>query len=115
MIDCLRTRVRKQPINALYFESQNEPKLYNLEAKPDTLCFIGDTKTRYNYDEGTTLQFNLILYSGEGSVYIFCCYTFIGFKALPHISHTLPHVNNKGADQSAHPDSLMCAFVICSL
>ena len=32
MIGCLRTRVRKQPIIALYFESQNELKLYNLAA-----------------------------------------------------------------------------------
>ena len=29
MIGCLRTRVRKQPIIALYFESENELKLYN--------------------------------------------------------------------------------------
>ena len=28
---------------------------------------------------------------------------------------TLSHVNNKGTDQSAHPASLMGAFVICSL
>ena len=28
---------------------------------------------------------------------------------------TLSHVNNKGADQSAHPASLMRAFVTCSL
>ena len=28
---------------------------------------------------------------------------------------TLSHVNNKGTDQSAHPVSLMGAFVICSL
>ena len=32
MIGCLRTHVRKQPIIALYFESENELKLYNLEA-----------------------------------------------------------------------------------
>ena len=32
MIGCLRTRVCKQPIIALYFESENELKLYNLEA-----------------------------------------------------------------------------------
>ena len=31
-IGCLRTRVRKQPIIVLYFESENELKLYNLEA-----------------------------------------------------------------------------------
>ena len=31
LIDCLRTRVRKQPIIALYFEFENELKLYNLE------------------------------------------------------------------------------------
>ena len=33
MIGCLRTRVRKQPIIALYFESENELKPYNLEAR----------------------------------------------------------------------------------
>ena len=32
MIDCLWTRVRKQPIIALYFESENKLKFYNLEA-----------------------------------------------------------------------------------
>ena len=34
MIGCLRTRVRNQPIIALYFESENVLKLYNLEASP---------------------------------------------------------------------------------
>ena len=33
MIGCLRTRVRKQPIIALYFESENELKFYNLKAR----------------------------------------------------------------------------------
>ena len=32
MIGCLRTRVRNQPIIALYFESENVLELYNLEA-----------------------------------------------------------------------------------
>ena len=32
MIGCLRTRVSKQPIIALYFEFENELKFYNLEA-----------------------------------------------------------------------------------
>ena len=32
MIGCLRTRVRKQPIIAFYFEFENELKFYNLEA-----------------------------------------------------------------------------------
>ena len=32
MIGCLRTRVRKQPTIGLYFESDNELKVYNLEA-----------------------------------------------------------------------------------
>ena len=31
MNGCLRTRVRKQPIISLYFESVNELKFYNLE------------------------------------------------------------------------------------
>ena len=33
MIGCLWTRVRKQPIIALYFESENELKFYNLETR----------------------------------------------------------------------------------
>ena len=33
---CRRTCVRKQPIIALYFESENEPKFYNLEPWPQT-------------------------------------------------------------------------------
>ena len=33
MIGCLRTRVHNQPIIALYFESENVLKLYNLEAR----------------------------------------------------------------------------------
>ena len=32
MIGCLRTRVRKQPIIAIYFESEIVLKFYNLEA-----------------------------------------------------------------------------------
>ena len=32
MIGCLRTRLRKQPIIALYFEFENELKIYNLGA-----------------------------------------------------------------------------------
>ena len=32
MIGCLRNRVRKQPIISLYFDFENEPKSYNLEA-----------------------------------------------------------------------------------
>ena len=37
MIGCLRTRVRKQPIIALYFESETVVKFYNFEA----LCLFG--------------------------------------------------------------------------
>ena len=33
MIGCLRTRVRKQPIIALYFEPELVLKFYNLEAR----------------------------------------------------------------------------------
>ena len=33
MIGCLQTRVCKQPILALYFEFENELKIYNLEAR----------------------------------------------------------------------------------
>ena len=33
MIGCLRTRVRKQPIIALYFESENDLNFLNLKAR----------------------------------------------------------------------------------
>ena len=36
-------------------------------------------------------------------------------RPLSRENLTLSHVNNKGTDQSAHPASLMGAFVICSL
>ena len=42
----------------------------------------------------------------------------ISYNILRHLFRenlTLSHVNNKGTDQSAHPASLMGAFVICSL
>ena len=48
MIGCLRTRVRKQPIIALYFESENVLKFYNLEARSSsisTLCGKGSGQT----------------------------------------------------------------------
>ena len=40
MIGCLRTRVRNQPIIALYFESENELKFYNLEARSGFTMFV---------------------------------------------------------------------------
>ena len=39
MIGCLRTRVRKQPIIALYFESEHVLKFYNLEARIHIVWF----------------------------------------------------------------------------
>ena len=36
MIGCLWTRVRKQPIIALYFEFENELKFYNLGAEAES-------------------------------------------------------------------------------
>ena len=50
MIGCLRTRVRKQPIIALYFESENELELYNLKARsliPDGM-FVIDVNLSYD-------------------------------------------------------------------
>ena len=43
MIGCLRTRVCKQPIIVLYFESETLLKLYNLEARlSENLNLLGD-------------------------------------------------------------------------
>ena len=39
MIGCLRTRVRKQPITALYFEFENELKFYKPEARSKSKLF----------------------------------------------------------------------------
>ena len=41
MIGCLRTWVHKQPIIALYFESENVLKFYNLEARRRVSSWIG--------------------------------------------------------------------------
>ena len=43
------------------------------------------------------------------------CLSHIKLGPLSWKNLTLSHVNNKGADQPAHPASLMRAFVICSL
>ena len=40
MIGWLRTRVRKQPIIALYFESETVLKLYNLKARQIRRIYI---------------------------------------------------------------------------
>ena len=48
MIGCLRTRVRKQPIIALYFESENELKLYNLEAWSSAWWHVCSMQTQIN-------------------------------------------------------------------
>ena len=54
MIGCLRTRVRKQPIIALYFEYENELKFYNLEAR---VWFLYGTDWNFlHYDNGA--QYN---------------------------------------------------------
>ena len=50
MIGCLRTRVCKQPIIALYFESENELKFYNLEAWPSdksVYCKFGNFRENF--------------------------------------------------------------------
>ena len=48
MIGCLRTRVRKQPIIALYFESENEYKFDNLEARsPHIFCTLCISESSY--------------------------------------------------------------------
>ena len=57
MIGCMRTHVRKQPIVALYFESENEVKFYNLEA----WLILPTTLYRYKPVYGTMMVFCQIL------------------------------------------------------
>ena len=40
MIGCLQTRVHKQPIITLYFESENELKFYNLKAWLSSIAYL---------------------------------------------------------------------------
>ena len=55
MIGCLRTRVHKQPIIALYFESENVLKLYNLEARNITRMFNSMAPYYAHISSGVTL------------------------------------------------------------
>ena len=47
MIGCLRTRVRKQPINALYFEFENELKFYVRKQPIIVLYFEFETVLKF--------------------------------------------------------------------
>ena len=49
MIGCLRTRVRKQPIIALYFESDTVLNFYNLEARSGFPLFLHMRKFYLSY------------------------------------------------------------------
>ena len=51
MIGCLQTRVRMQPIIALYFELENELKFYNLVAMyyTDTASVLSTEEIRLTY------------------------------------------------------------------
>ena len=55
MIGCFRTRLRKQPIIALYFESETVLKFYNLEASPLS-SQAGSFQTRNDTKHHTTKQ-----------------------------------------------------------
>ena len=50
MIGCLRTRVRKQPIIALYFESELVLNFYNLEAGSEKDVHAQHTKGNIGID-----------------------------------------------------------------
>ena len=54
MIGWLRTRIRNQPIIALYFEFENELKFYNLEAKTDIVSVLSLVQTVYKCYQQTT-------------------------------------------------------------
>ena len=55
MIGCLWTHVHKQPIIALYFESENELKFYNLKARA---LFLGEMVAKLEMILSTALQNN---------------------------------------------------------
>ena len=60
MIGCLRTRVRvrKQPIIAFYFESENELTFYNLEA------WVASVDSFTNVIENVSMVMNVV-YNGS--------------------------------------------------
>ena len=55
MIGRLRTRVRKQPIIAPYFESENELELYNLAARS---LFLSEMIAKLERTLTVTVKFN---------------------------------------------------------
>ena len=52
MIGWLRTRVRKQPIIALYFEFENELNFYNLEARSSNIRQYRDNSPMHIWATG---------------------------------------------------------------
>ena len=66
MIGCLRTRVRKQPIIALYFEFETELKFYNLEAK--SVLVLAPTANHANLLPGQTIHSFLKIPIGKAQV-----------------------------------------------
>ena len=90
-------------------------------------CVARDSKSGYIYMTkgqqcneylhgvlATIKKYLLLLYHVR-VVKPFCIISHIILRPLLRENLTLSHVNNKGTDQSAHPASLMGAFVICSL
>ena len=89
-------------------------------------CIVSDSKSGYvymmkgqqcnEYIHGVlaTIKNYLLLLYHVRVVKPFCI-SHIILRPLSSENVTLSHVNNKGTDQSAHPASLMGAFVICSL
>ena len=56
MMGCLRTPVRKQPIIALYFESENEVQFYNLKAGLQAHMGLTPTKPVFEVSDKAWLK-----------------------------------------------------------
>ena len=82
MIGCLQTCVCKQPIVALYFEFENELKVYNLEAR-QKYCYL--TSSPGDFD----LALALLLTSNIGVDLRLNSATPV-FSFLPELGNGLP-------------------------
>ena len=69
MIGCLRTRLRKQPIIALYFESEPVLKFYNLEDRLFTVCSLPHhVDSTDSGQTGASLHVHMPLLTGRGII-----------------------------------------------
>ena len=109
MIGCLRTRVRKQPIIALYFEFESEIKFYNLEARQvaKTQTLMMDNVIKYHYA-------SLWAHKNFFPVRHKAVYSFIFLRTLTKLRLVIEGVLTWGVlyCQKSTPDVMLTVFLV---